>query len=414
MRVCIHRGSHQIGGSCVELACEGKRLLLDLGLPLDQEENKPELLPAIPALTQADDSLLGVVISHPHMDHFGLLRHVRPDLPIAMGEAGRRILEAAAPWMKHAVVPGAGPVLKDRECFQWGPFRITPYLVDHSAFDAYALLVEAGGKRLLYSGDFRAHGRTQWRFDRLLENPPQSVDLLMMEGTSLGRFDMDGTFKAESDLENEMVEAFKSTQGLALVCASAQNIDRMVTLFRAAMRSRRKLIIDTYTACILEATGNPHIPQSHWDEVSLYVPLKQRIQIKENKLFALLDRHKRHRIFPQKLASMAGGSVMLIRDMHRKDLEKAKALDGARLFYSQWEGYLNKDSGKRMQEWAEAQGVPMQVIHTSGHASPVDLKRFVHAINPGALVPIHSFEPGKYKEIFERTEGHEDGVWWEM
>ena len=44
-------------------------------------------------------------------------------------------------------------------CIEIGPFRITPQLVDHSAFDAYALLVEADGKRVYYSGDFRAHGR---------------------------------------------------------------------------------------------------------------------------------------------------------------------------------------------------------------------------------------------------------------
>ena len=34
MRICIHRGAHQIGGSCVEVESQGQRLLLDLGLPL--------------------------------------------------------------------------------------------------------------------------------------------------------------------------------------------------------------------------------------------------------------------------------------------------------------------------------------------------------------------------------------------
>ncbi len=44
MRVCIHRGSKQIGGSCVEVESHGQRLLIDLGLPLDAEKNSSPVL----------------------------------------------------------------------------------------------------------------------------------------------------------------------------------------------------------------------------------------------------------------------------------------------------------------------------------------------------------------------------------
>lgn len=35
MELYIHRGSKEIGGTCLEIEHEGKRLLIDLGLPLD-------------------------------------------------------------------------------------------------------------------------------------------------------------------------------------------------------------------------------------------------------------------------------------------------------------------------------------------------------------------------------------------
>lgn len=35
---------------------------------------------------------------------------------------------------------------------------ITPYTVDHSAYGAFMLLIEAEGKRILHTGDFRNHG----------------------------------------------------------------------------------------------------------------------------------------------------------------------------------------------------------------------------------------------------------------
>ena len=53
-RVCIHRGTQQIGGTCIELACEGGRILLDLGLPLDAGDTDPAtLLPDVPGPSQA-------------------------------------------------------------------------------------------------------------------------------------------------------------------------------------------------------------------------------------------------------------------------------------------------------------------------------------------------------------------------
>jgi ribonuclease J len=76
MQVCIHRGSKEIGGSCVEVISQGKRLIIDLGLPLDAEKNDKKYLPNISGLDGNDDSLLAVLISHPHLDHFGLLGHI--------------------------------------------------------------------------------------------------------------------------------------------------------------------------------------------------------------------------------------------------------------------------------------------------------------------------------------------------
>jgi hypothetical protein len=35
VRVCIHRGTKEIGGTCVEIESLGQRIVLDVGLPLD-------------------------------------------------------------------------------------------------------------------------------------------------------------------------------------------------------------------------------------------------------------------------------------------------------------------------------------------------------------------------------------------
>ena len=415
MRIRIHRGTKEIGGTCIEVEAQGKRLALDVGLPLDApDEGHDSLLPQVPGFRDRDDSLLGVVISHPHLDHYGLARHIRPEVPVYIGEDAHNILKAASAYLHNGHAFTDPGFIKHKEQLELGPFRITPYLVDHSAFDAYSLLIEANGKRVFYSGDFRAHGRKKGLFESMVKYPPKDIDILLMEGTTLGRSGTSEGFATEADLEEAFAQAFRETKGIHFVWTSAQNIDRMVTIFRAARRMGRTLVIDLYTAIILEATGKNRIPQSDWDGVKLYIPHRQRVYIKNNKLFDDLKRHNAARIFPQHLPDLSGQGVMLFRPMMMSDKGVKTALDGARLSYSMWEGYLKRESTRRARTWLKENNIPMQVIHTSGHASVADLKRFADALAPRQLIPIHSFETGRFGEFFDNVVQQQDGVWWEV
>ena len=402
-----------MGGSCVEVEHAGARLVLDLGLPLDAETDGPEQLPAVSGLDgNGADPISGVLISHPHLDHYGLLHHLSPDVPVGMGAAARSILQAAAPFMYKPVPEHEGPTYQDRTPFSIGPFTITPYLVDHSAYDAYALLIEGEGKRLFYTGDIRGHGRKAGLFHALRTNPPEEVDALLMEGSSLKRLDNGARFPTEEDVEGQMAEAFRAAEGLAMVHASAQNIDRIVSILRACKRTGRRFVIDLYTAAVLEATENGNIPQSDWPDVALYVPERQRVQIKKGEWFDLLKRHSANRIFIEDLCREPEKSVLLYRPLHSKDLERAECLDGASYIYSQWEGYWERGSYDAVKDWLAEHGIPKTSIHTSGHASPADLQALVAGLAPKKLVPIHSFNPERYPELFPNVEAHGDGEWW--
>jgi ribonuclease J len=412
MRLCIHRGSKEIGGSCVELESQGKRLILDLGLPLDAEDNPKKYLPNIPGLDGYDPSLLGILISHPHQDHFGLLAHISKDIPIGMGPAARRILTAASPFMRDAwPVPTRGWDFQSGVSFQIGPFRITPTLVDHSAYDSYSLLVESDGKRIFYSGDFRAHGRKAALFDQLIANPPKNIEALLLEGSCIGRINDDQQFPTEREIENQLVDRLNQTNGMALVHSSAQNIDRLVSIMRASRRTGRKLVIDLYTAAILEATGNKNIPQSDWPDIAVYIPYRQRIQIKRNEWFDLLKRHSENRVFIETLSETPEKTTLLFRPLHCRDLELGNSLAGASYIYSQWEGYWDTESFAKLKEWLKQHAIPKHSLHTSGHASTADLKKLVSAINPRKVIPIHSFMPERYPELFPNVEIHNDGEW---
>lgn len=174
------------------------------------------------------------------------------------------------------------------------------------------------------------------------------------------------------------------------------------------------MIIDLYTAAILEATGNANLPQSAWSDIALYVPQTQRLQIKNNAWFDLLKRHSTNRIFIEDIKHLSNRATLLFRPLHRFDLEREECLSGAIYIYSQWEGYWDQSAYDMVKDWLERYSIPKLSIHTSGHASPSELKKLVKALSPRKVVPIHSFFPEKYPELFPNVEAHNDGEWWEI
>ena len=413
-RARIHRGADQIGGTCVELAYDGARILLDLGKPLDAEETSSDLLPKMEGLGDSPDpGLLAIVISHGHVDHWGLAPLVGGRIPVAMGAATQRILKAAAPFLPQGYAPENTIELADRRVVQIGPFSITPYLVDHSAYDAYALVIEAGGRRLFYSGDIRGHGRKGKLFEAMVRHPPKAIDSMLMEGSSLGRLAPETRFPTEAEIEERFVDAF-STPGFVAVSASAQNIDRIVSLYRACKRTGRILILDVYAMEILRAAGSPHLPQVGWPNLAVYIPEYQRRQIARNQMFDLLPQYKPARVYREAIAEMRDKAVTLFRPAMLADIDAAQLWVGARAIWSQWEGYLKDGAGAKLVIDLAARGVPLERVHTSGHADIVDLKRLSEAVSPKRLVPIHTFDGDRFAEFFAHVVRRKDGEWWEV
>ena len=414
MRVCIHRGTKEIGGNCIEIENAGKHILLDLGMPLSAANPDEVELPDINGLKDGrNPNFLCIVISHPHQDHYGLLPKVHANTPVFIGREAHLILEAAAPFTPSDLQMECVTHYQDHTPFDVGPFRITPFLIDHSAFDAYALSIEAGGKTLFYTGDFRAHGRKARGFDRLLTKAPKGIDALLMEGTNIGRGSEAAEPISESDLEGEILASLKKTAGLALAWFSGQNIDRFVTFFRAAKRAGRRFVVDLYVARILDAIDRPTLPSPRGPDLRVFLPARMRSKIIRDKRFDLVRPYYGQRIYSEEIRKEASNLVMTFRPIMCRDLEKAACLDGARLFYSLWPGYFDRGSSD-IRDWCREKRIDFEIRHTSGHAGLSALKKLADALSPRKLVPIHTFAASGFSEFFPNVWQAGDGDWWEI
>jgi len=373
-------------------------------------------MPDVKGLGRHDPDLLGVLISHAHQDHWGLVPDLFEGVPIYMGAATSRILAEAAFWTKGLTAAPAG-YLEHRVPFSLGPFRITPFLNDHSAFDAYSLLVEAGGRSVFYTGDIRGHGRKAGIFEQLIRQPPSGVNVLLMEGTNIRPNESHPeSQKSERDVELAMVETMKAAQGMVLAVFSAQNIDRLVTVYRAAIQSGRDLVIDLYTASIVKATGNDNIPGpgSEWPRVHVFVPVWQRVKVKQAGEFHRVEEIRGSRVFVDWLAANRKKLVTMFSVQSGPALAKAKCLDSATLIWSLWSGYLTEPSGIRLRSFLDNHDIPLVELHTSGHASVADLSRLAKALKPDRIVPIHTFGPHRFADHFRNVMMEDDGIWWEV
>ncbi len=157
MRITVHRGSREIGGSCVELATAGARLILDLGLPLVDGSGEPfefrpdgrsaeqlaadGVLPDVAGVYAHDEpDVAGVVVSHAHLDHYGLAGYLHADVPVYASEGTAALIRITegflgrGPALPHIHVLAKRPGQKNRyEATYIGPFRVQPFAVDHSA-----------------------------------------------------------------------------------------------------------------------------------------------------------------------------------------------------------------------------------------------------------------------------------------
>jgi len=411
MQARIHRGAKEIGGNCIELSSSGKTIILDLGMPLTVANQDDIKLPEVSGLKNGNNpNLLGIIISHPHQDHYGLLPKVNSLIPVFIGKDAHAILEASAPFSPSGLSLDCVSHYRDRIKFELGPFKITPFLNDHSAFDAYSLLIEADGKSLFYTGDFRTHGRKSGAFKQLLTQGPKKVDVLMMEGTNIGRDMNNERPVTEGELENEIKNILMNTKGLVLSWFSGQNIDRFVTFYRAAKRTKRTMIVDLYIAHILNAIDSQSFPNPRSSNLRVFLPSLMRSKIIRDKNFELVSPYYNKRIYPEEINENAESFLMTFRPIMCRDLEKANCLNKASLIYSMWPGYLEKGV-KDIRDWCKEYSITFEICHTSGHSDISGMKKLVDALLPKRIVPIHSFKPELYADLFSNVAQMEDGQW---
>lgn len=395
MNIKVYRGTHQIGGCVTEYEYHGWHLFVDYGEELPGGPKTGDL--QVEGLTYGDISKSALLITHYHGDHIGCIPKLPKDLPIFMGRISRDIQMELSNRLQmvdvfhrnmserlktvHTFEPGRP--------FSWGSFHIMPVTVDHSAFDAYAFKVEAGGVSAFHTGDFRTHGFRSGRLSDVIEKFVGKVDYVVCEATNVSR--PLAASQSEHDLQKEYQELFKENKG-NVVYASSTNIDRLFGLYHAAKNAGRVFIIDEYQKKIMDIVTQR---DSLWSKSRLYQfsehykPFVLSVLKGE---FWMNDRFKE--LLEEK------GYVLMARSNPRFDSLIKRIPSEKQVYLSMWDGYVDKSMAAYNEQLAKSLGKGYLRMHTSGHCDMNSLREVFRLLHPKAIVPIHTEKPEEFAQLF--------------
>lgn len=377
MKLCIHRGTHQIGGIAAEISTASTRILIDMGDELSLDPNFVSAPLNIPGVTDGNGHCDAVLFTHYHGDHTGQMLRIRPEIPLYAGALAKDImrLSSAHSWKKDEALCKRIETIRTFSAgvpFLIGDIQITPFSIDHSAADSYLFLIEADDKRVLYTGDFRLHGVRGKTMDKILDRRIGKVDAIITEGTTVSR--TDGKTVTEWELQARVRNYLQQYKYVFVLCATT-NLDRIFALARAVPRGKY-CICDEYQKTLVETVSK------HWNGISSFYEMPKLLSFKYHP--------------PARFAELGG--LMFVRANSKfeaiiRQYDPAQSI----LLYSMWDGYRTKP-GSTIPDFLSLTGTWAE-LHTSGHASPDDLRHVIEKADPEIVIPMHTDAPQKMQTL---------------
>lgn len=401
MRIIIHRGSHQIGGSCVEIATDKTRILLDIGLPLedgtvDRHQKRINKAQAQEQARKWCDGIDAVFISHYHGDHMGLIDAVPVETPVYMSALAIRAYILPQVIFSYVRDRNLQPFFR---MVRIGDLTIKPVRVDHSAYGAQAFLISDGTKTVFYSGDMRTHGLGS----TLIKKLPRNVDYMMLEGTNILREYNDALW-SEEDVRDRFVESFRDNpDSIHYVWVSALNIDRLKMLYAACEAAGRILLVDTYTIHILRTMNkkDKSIPfGDDYPQLKTFCPEYLAAHFVRQRKTGIRRCVAPWEISLDGVKAAPEKYVMAIRPRMEPEIDYIDAPNGV-FVNSMWQEYENTERFPDNKAFIECiNRYKRRHIHTSGHADRQGLVEIVDHVSPLHIIPIHTENPEKFDELF--------------
>lgn len=474
----FYGGVAELGGTKLLLDDRGTRIMLDFGINFDRLSRYytfPQAPKAFARLNtllelgiypkidgiyrcdQTDDrsptAVDGILLSHAHIDHADGITYLRPDIPVYSDPSTRRILHvmehtgnarnqfltfAADAWIekpreeglvrKKVEMPRAWSVFHPPEPFRIGDIGIEPYYIDHSLPGACAFIIHTSAGVLVYTGDLRVRGRRRADTERFVKAAAAArPKYLLCEGSLIDRQHVG----SEDDVVDAICE-FADGKELVLAVCPPRDIDRLVSFYKAARRTRRKLAISTRQAYLLDSfKGAPSrslgYPASDSSIIRIYMPRKgagtldsglpEDVWAKDYYDWEKPYIGHKNRVSLDEIRKAPREHIMFLSGTSPNEFVELDPPKGSGYISSVPEPYTDEmELGEdRLLSVLNRYGLicdsesglfaksdtGITRVHVTGHMSADETAWLINAIKPEVLIPIHTLFPEHFAKLYD-------------
>lgn len=385
-------GSAEIGMNVNLYGCDGKWLMVDLGMTFSGNEYPGvELVFAdLQFIEERLDDLVGVVLTHGHEDHIGAVPYFAADLGVPLyatpftAELVRRKLQEAgiSGDVKLNVVEG-------QDSFALGPFDISYVPLAHSIAEGNALVIETPYGRVFHTGD--------WKLDDepLVGEPATEEELVQLGDQGILAMVCDSTnvFNAEASGSEGAVyrglleEVGRHRGKRVLVTTFASNVARLQTLGEVAKATKRQLCVAGRS---LDRIIDVAQSSGYLQDFPKVVDFNRAMDLPRGEVLIV--------------ATGGQGEPRAALARIAEENHQISLVSGDVVLFSSRQIPGNEVAIGRIQNRLAERGILMVTdrqseIHVSGHPGRPELEALYSWIRPEILVPVH----GEIRHMREQT-----------
>jgi len=262
VELTFYGGLREIGGTKVLVKTREGAVFLDFGKSFSHEAsffqepyNAPFHIPSLLSVGALPDidglyrlnpgkPVDGVLISHPHVDHYGYVSTLSPQVPVYAGDDTKELIVIRSETNDRGWQ-------NDYSQTDWRTFSsgdvvhvegteigFMPLAVDHSVPGSYGFIIQAEDKKIAYTGDLRMHGRRPEQTEHFLNLLRLNhIDALITEGTHVDS----GGRDVEVELLAQIEEVYAQKLGsdaphrIEIPCSTEDDVEaRLTEIFRSA------------------------------------------------------------------------------------------------------------------------------------------------------------------------------------
>ena len=393
-------GSGEIGMNVNLYGCDGKWLMVDLGMTFSGNEYPGvELVFAdLEFIEENRDNLIGVVLTHAHEDHIGAVPYFAADLGVPL-YATPFTARLVANKLEEAGIAGDIElnVIDHLDRFELGPFGIRYVPLAHSIAEGNALLIDTPYGDVFHTGDWKLDDEPQIGIPatarELTEIGDNGVLALVCDSTNV--FNPEPSGSEGGVLRGLTAELAKHKGKRVLVTTFASNVARLQTLGAVAKAGKRRLCVAGRSLDRIIATAKASGYLRDFPEI---IDFATAMNCPRGEVMIIATGGQ-----GEPRAALA----RIAESNHTIALE-----EGDVVLFSSREIPGNEIAIGRIQNILALRGVELvsgkqSPIHVSGHPGRPELEALYGWIRPQVLIPVH----GEVRHMREQTRlGRASGI----